>query len=515
MRQAGSQESRLLTIGIDASLKRDFGPEIAWAFRNSLTTLGYAWREVETGNTTQCDIVYSEQCPQKPIQLWIPADRSLWNRARDLRWTGLSTEPRFGIPTPEFSVLEQAGTERIAGSDFLFALYWLAAGLEERHIPKNRHGHLDFSGTAYLRDKVFRHAIGSQIIASLGKALRGLGFARPNDPWPNGKRAAFCCGHDVDYPEVIRWLEPARLLRRQGVRGLDSAIGVATGKKHHWHFLQWTELEQRYGLQSAFYFVPRQGSLWQYAFSTPDPFYNIRDEKFRALFREIAGQGGEIGTHASYWAFRDVEYFRSEKQSLEEVAGVAVAGNRHHYWHLDPKSPEATLMMHECLGFEYDSSLTNERYLGWRRSFCTPFFPFHCGERREIKTLQISTGWMDDHLFGYSAMNSGDPQQLLAELVDTVATQRGCLMVDIHDYVFDGDLFPGWRERYQQLLELVSSRRDFWLATPKEVSRHWTERYLKILNSSFGLNAGVEQRQYFDPPRSERSRDSSPSEQVL
>jgi hypothetical protein len=489
--QADAQNSPTLTVSIEAPLKREFGPEIAWVLRQALTTLGFCWREVEADAVGHCDIVYAEHRPQKPTRLWIPADRLLWTRAGLVRWAGISTDPCLGAATPDFAVVTGRETDRLGGGDPLFALYWLAAGLEESHVPRNRHGHLDFEGTAYLRDDPLRRATASQIVEALGNTLRHLGAKEPDPRWPNRKRAAFCCGHDVDYPEVVRWLEPARVLRRQGLRGIGNAVSVATGLKDHWNFIKWIDLEERYGLRSAFYFVPRRGSLHEYATTTPDPFYDIRHERFRTVIGQIVRREGEIGTHASYWAYRDLKAFRDEKRLLEAVTGAVVSGNRHHYWHLDPECPEATLLMHEHLGYEYDSSLTNERYLGWRRSLCTPFFPFHPGERREIATLQISTGWMDDQVFRYQALNAGDPEELLAGLVDTVAALRGCLMVDVHDYVFDSDLYPGWRHYYERLVQLVSSRRDFWLATPAEVSRHWRERCRRLVSASTGLDSGL------------------------
>jgi hypothetical protein len=209
------------------------------------------------------------------------------------------------------------------------------------------------------------------------------------------------------------------------------------------------------------------------------------------VFRQIAADGGEIGTHASYHAWRDADALRAEKERLEDAAGVSVTGNRHHYWHLDAERPERTLAMHERVGYLYDASLAHERYLGWRRSFCTPFFPFDSDARREIATLQMPTAWMDDHLFGYADVNGVDPDERLAELVDTTAAHGGCLVVDVHDYVFDEELYPGWRACYARLLQRTSSRGDVWLATPGEIASYWTARYRRLLQASEGLTAGV------------------------
>jgi hypothetical protein len=241
-------------------------------------------------------------------------------------------------------------------------------------------------------------------------------------------------------------------------------------------------------VRSAFYFVPRRGSLLQYALGTPDPFYDVRSNRYRKLFSVLADAGVEVGLHASYRAWESEHAFAAEKALLEEACGHEVSGNRHHYWHLDPSEPESTLLLHERIGLEYDSSLVHERYLGWRRGLCWPFFPFHQGERRELGVLQMSVAWVDDQLFGHRRDNPGDRLELLRVLADETARQGGCLVVDVHDYVFDRVLFPGWAETYRSLLEDLLSRSEFWLAKPSEVADWWIRRHARIVAASQGLS---------------------------
>jgi len=101
----------------------------------------------------------------------------------------------------------------------------------------------------------------------------------------------------------------------------------------------------------------------------------------------------------------------------------------------------------------------------------------------------MPTAWMDDQLFGYKQHNQGEPRELLQELIEKTAEQGGCLVVDIHDYVYDEALFPGWAETYGWFLEQVTSRSDFWMDTPGKIADHWIQRYYSILNVSQGLTA--------------------------
>ena len=98
---------------------------------------------------------------------------------------------------------------------------------------------------------------------------------------------------------------------------------------------------------------------------------------------------------------------------------------------------------------------------------------------------------MDDQLFGQKDANPGDRMKLLGEMADTMTDQGGCFLIDVHDYVFDERLFPGWRETYQELWNYLVQRHDVWFATPSQIAQHWSERYERIVNVSDGLKQGM------------------------
>lgn len=476
---------------IDPPIRALYGPEVAWVWRTLLSGIGYAWREVPPGDP--CDIAYVSQISDTPqARLIVRAEPQRWARLHQLRLAGIREHPEVTLPAyagdAEMGELVQRSADQtIVTHDVVLDCFWLATGLEEAQLPKNKHGYVALEDTPYLRDAFLQRAIASGIGVWVQQLLQELGFPPPLPRWPHGRRAAACIGHDVDYPEVIRWLEPARVLMRQGARGMHAALSVLLGRRHHWHFESWMQLEQQLGTRSAFYFVARKGSLIEYALQTPDSFYDIRTPRFRALFARLREQGFEIGLHASYRAYANPEQFAAEKQLVEAMSGGEVVGNRHHYWHMHPDTPEATLLLHGQLGFSYDASLTHDRYLGWRRGMCWPFFPFHRQQRQEVGTLQINTAWMDAQLFLRTHMTTAVRQDLLRSLADRTLAQGGCLMVDVHDYVFDGVLFPGWTAAFQGLWEYVADSGAFWMETPARIAAYWRERHTTIMRASTGL----------------------------
>lgn len=480
-----------LSVAIDPTLE-PYRPEITYTWRTLLSGMGYAWDEGPWGDQGT-DLAYTP-APKTglPARLIVRAAPERWANPGAYRLQGVErnaplVRPRFADEGEQPTLITLQGNRTIIERDVLFDMFWLLTGQEERQYPRGKHGYLDLSGSPTLEQGVLRQALASAIGSGLERLLRDMGYPPGVPRWPDGASMAAACGHDVDYPEIIRWIEPLRILARQRLAGVRPAVAVALGWHSHWHFRSWMELERRLGARSAFYFVARKGSLWEYATGRPDPFYDIRTPRFRALFRELAAEGWEIGLHASYLAYTSPAMFAAERALLAEMSGQPIVGNRHHYWHLDPDNPEATLLLHEQVGFTYDASLTHNRYLGWRRGSSWPFYPWHQGLRRALRTLQLPTAWMDDHLFGQRVDNPGDPQTLLHGLAETAAGQGGLLLVDVHDYVYDDALFPGWARAYRELWENLSARRNVWFATPSAIAEHWIKRQAAIEQASTGL----------------------------
>ncbi len=480
-----------LSLTIDPALAAH-RPEITYTWRTLLTTMGYAWVELAWGSAP-ADLVYAaDPTTAPPGRLVIAANRAQWAHPQSQRLGGVEQagqweRPRFAAePRREPLQTIQDGRCYIA-RDLIFDCFWLLSGQEEQQHPRGKHGYLDLTGTPTLEHGVLRMALVGAIARSLEQQLAAQGMPAGLARWPNGATMAAACGHDVDYPEIIRWLEPLRILARQRAGGIGNALSVAFGNHTHWHFRSWMELEQRYGARSAFYFVARKGSLREYATGLPDSFYDINAPQFRTLFRELAAAGWEIGLHASYLAYTSAKTFAAERAALAAASGQPIGGNRHHYWHLNPNNPAETLLIHEQVGFTYDASLTHNRYLGWRRGANWPFYPWHADQRRALRTLQLPTAWMDDHLFSQRADNPGDRRALLDGLVQRAAQQQGMLLVDIHEYVYDDALFPGWSATYRALWEALFARGDVWFATPEAIAQHWIARANAIERASSGL----------------------------
>lgn len=483
---------RRLRIAIDPFLEEHFRPEVHWAWRTLLVGLGAGWQQV-SADLPDCDIAYVARpggpprgrlCIRPWLELWEASGRLV---LQHFEARGGTAEVAFAgrkLPPGQFQVDRgRAACDR----DLVFDFFWLVSGQAETVWRQNRHGHAILEGTPWVTEDGLSIAPASGIVTRIRTALEAVAFGGWIPPWPGGKRAAAASSHDVDYPEVVRWLEPFRILKRRGPMGLRAAAAVLAGRRTHWHFDAWRTVEGELGIRSAFFFLGRKGSLLQHAAGTPDGFYDVRTPRFRAVLRALAAGGWEIGLHGSYRAFESADRFVEEKRRLEEASGVVVRGHRHHYFHMSPDQPDDTLLMHERAGFVYDTSLTHDRYAGWRRGLCSPFYPFHRRLRREIRTLQLPTTWMDSQLLADRTHSRLAARRTLDGLVNRVATESGMFLSDVHDYVFDDVLYPGWALTYLGLERSLLSRGDFWLATPGEIAEHWIGRHARIRGESEGL----------------------------
>lgn len=482
-----------LRIAIAPELREGVGPAVDWTWRQCLSALGRPWQEVHAGES--CDVAYVVTRTQaQGATVGIQALPARWQEPARFRLAGLADSEAplafcFEGETGAGDVQQIGAGPVWVPRDIIFDIFWMLTGQEEQFWPQDTHGFYTLPAF-WSSQRVLEQAPASSIIEALGRLLATAGLNEALPRWPHRKRAAAAITHDVDYPEVIRWLEPLRIVRRQGRTGLRPAWEVLVGSRSHWAFLQWMAFEARYGVRSAFYFVARQGSLLEYARGTPDPFYDVRAPRYRQLFRALIDEGWEVGMHASYRAYASRERFAGEKLRLEEAAGAPVLGNRHHYWHMNPADPQETLQMHAELGLLYDTSLTHDRYLGWRRGTTVPFFPFATRTQKEIGAVQLPVAWMDAQLAQRADLTQAQRDAIVGELVDRVAAQQGLFVANVHDYVFDDVLFPGWLATLRAALERMNERSDYWIATPATIARHWSDRYRQLLALSSGLAEG-------------------------
>jgi hypothetical protein len=434
-----------LTLSVHRSLSGS-RPEIEFVFRTLLTIAGLPFQVswIETGAPS--DIYYGPAIEGISPSVWIPASGRAFSDAPTITARALQVSGPFERLILDGVNVEPRGINAglVFEDDIVFASYWLLTGAREPFLPRSPVDDLDLEDSPILRGGVLDVPLVSIWGSVLREHFRTRGREPMPTPWALEGQAAFAFTHDVDYPELIRWIEaPRQILRGRG--GL--AWRILTGRSTYWTFDEWVVLERELGARPCFYFMARQGSLLQYAMGTPDDFYDVRTSRFSQLFRSLQDAGAEIGLHASFHAHRAASTIRAEIDRLQAASGVSISGNRHHYWHLDPDAPNTTLARHAEAGLQYDSSLGFEYYPGFRRGICHPFQPFDPATRKMIDTVQLPPAWMDDH-FGRRLAKNGilDPADAGRRLVAVAARTGGIVVVDYHSRGMNREVYPEWGE---------------------------------------------------------------------
>lgn len=466
-----------VVVGLHRALE-PWLPEVKYSLGTLLEVAGFtpAWRWFTPGSTV--DVYYGPAAAGMSAAVLVP-------------WNGL----QFGFIGPLEPEVDDDGADPGSGlrfpnshiasapresawtfsGDIVFGAFWLLTAPYEMHAPRSRRDDLDLAGAFVVRQGL----LGRPLVSEWATRLRDL-LASPQrrpvpSPWGEDGRVGFVFTHDVDYPEIIPWIEAPRLVASGRPGAWRLAADVVRGRSHYWTFTEWVDFERELGARGTYFFMARRGSLAQYAMGTPDDFYDVESDRFRGLFAALRDAGCEVGLHASYHAHRSAATLRAEAERIARASGAEVRGNRHHYWHLDPDGPYETLRKHEYAGFQYDCSLGLEYYPGFRRGVAHPFAPWHQGERRAINVLQLPTAWMDDHFDRRLARNGvTDADATAARLVEAARSTRGLVVVDYHSRGMNADIYPRYGPWLQQFVRQRLGAACF--ATAAEAAAAWLDR---------------------------------------
>lgn len=235
--------------------------------------------------------------------------------------------------------------------------------------------------------------------------------------------------HDVDWISV-RSIRGSRTFlgfaRRQLLRGDLSALRIPNWK----NFKQWMELEKKYDVRSAFYFLSKGAGGSTYDFN------NIEN-----ILKGLDREDWEIGLHGTYDSAKNLDVLMEEKTSLEKILRKPVYGIRLHYLRIS----EISLKLQEDAGFLYDSSLET-----------TDFFEiFHpvIGNRR-LNLVELPLTLHDSSLFVKEKMTVDEAYKFSRKIIDKAHKKDGIVTLNWHQRTFSPE-FKSWLKTYVQLLKYV------------------------------------------------------------
>ncbi len=205
-----------------------------------------------------------------------------------------------------------------------------------------------------------------------------------------------------------------------------------------------------FGIKPRFYFITNGTSKF-------DKRYDPNSPMVLKLFEKIKSEGFEVGLHASYSSYSDIEQLSKEKKMLEEILGTDVIGVRNHYLRI--KVPES-LRNFGKVNFSYDSSLGYSKRYGYRTGTCYPFNFYDMIEDKELKLVEYPLIIMDTTLYGnYPKLNTPNKIfQVIKEQIDIISYFGGTAVLLIHKTSLEHFEFP-WRRIYLKILNYCKKKK--------------------------------------------------------
>jgi peptidoglycan/xylan/chitin deacetylase (PgdA/CDA1 family) len=320
--------------------------------------------------------------------------------------------------------------------------------------------------------------------------------------WPDRKPFAVCLTHDVDAVSLYSLKQSLRSSRAQFlnnnstfqlVRSLigfskDLArAGIRREKKDPLHcFEKWLEAEKSVEGRSTFFFWPGLKSVNRRHIS--DRQYDLSDtivfDKQKCsvgeMIQEIDCRGWEIGLHASWYSFNNVDEMERQKEALEIAVDHEIVSIRQHYLHYDIRF---TPYIQNEVGLKYDSTLGFNDNVGFRFGTCYPWHLYDLENENELSITEVPLVIQDCALLHPNKGMRTDEDiafQYIVQLTEEVESVGGVLTLLWHP---EWIIRPDWWNLYLRTLKYLL-RKNPWFASVKEVGEWWKSQANKNLGAA-------------------------------
>jgi len=360
-------------------------------------------------------------------------------------------------------LIESGEAPAWARTDWLGAVFWYISGSAERAVEK-LHGPIH-SYAFRLKGwdpRLWERAWVNRIALFLRRwaaRQRGVGEDSLFGPLPEPE---IIITHDVDAiakTMAIRLKQSAfrafcalralcRGRLRLSVGKLGSAAGFLFRSGDYWCFDRMTEMEQRRGVRSRFYFYG--GGASRSKRRLLDPAYDVGDPRVQQELRDLHANGWTVGVHLSYNSWCDAESMREERARVEESLGAPVTSCRQHWLCF---SWERTWPAQEEAGFELDATLGFNDRPAFRNGTALAFHPWDWQSGGPMRLTALPMVFMDSHFYDYAEHSEAEQQKEMQCRLDEIRFVRGTATVLWHQRVLSPDY--GWATGFETLLSMI------------------------------------------------------------
>jgi len=228
----------------------------------------------------------------------------------------------------------------------------------------------------------------------------------------------------------------------------------------YWNFDDLMMLEKKCHIKASYYFLAfdeKGGSR-----------YRFQEKRLVNLFAQLSNANHEIGIHGTTDTSTDSDQLKKEIAELEESSNIKVVGGRQHRLWLEGTK---TFGIHQAAGLKYDSSFGFAEHEGFRNSFCLPLKPYDFERKEAIDCWQFPLMAMDVTLFSYRKLSPKQIKSSIQSIIAEVEKHNGIFTLLWHNSFFDETLYPGVRQTYEELLQLMDDHRATGITGKELVSK--------------------------------------------
>ena len=316
-------------------------------------------------------------------------------------------------------------------ADIISAAFYLLSGWQEYFsLERDQHQRFPYAASVQRNYNFVTLPVVNYYFDVLKAAIEHVsGQALAPRRW-GSQQAEFAAfiSHDVDRLHSA-WKAPAKMALQQGKFWLF-------GQRLWRHLTRpdaWDNLEAvaattaEYGAKSTFFILPSAEKALN---GTPNADYPLTTALWQR-FHALRQQGCQIAMHGSLGTATNAPKLRDESG-----ANYLVGGLRFHYlsW-----APRYTIFVVEETGFRYDSTLGFAEHVGFRNSYCQPFYPFNFFAGRAATFLEIPLVVMDTTLChpNYLQLAPAEILPFVRPIFDEIKKFGGVATILWHNENFD------------------------------------------------------------------------------
>jgi len=341
------------------------------------------------------------------------------------------------------------------------AFYWLSGWHEVTQSIRDQHGRFPFSASLQAELDTGPGAPVDAYRERLAAELERVGAGVKRRTW-NGRKAAVCVTHDLDYPRKWRpgilyaetmanIVRPSNHSRLQGFVRLTSAIAKALVNGDPYRNCTNRFIEDAGEAHSERTFFLKAGDHGRY-----DTSFSLTSSSARKMISAIRNSGSEIGLHPSYFASEHPAYLEREAEQLKRACdGIDIRSIRSHYLRFNHV---LTPTLYADNGFFIDSTLAFAEREGFRNGTCLPFEIYDLEKNRPTGLWEMPLAVMDSTLFWYRQMNADEAFEATKSLAETVMKYGGVLVLLWHNILWDPLGNEGYGEHYERMMEYLKGQ---------------------------------------------------------